>query len=64
MLASELISELQALIEKYGDCQLLIDAPDWNKYCYDYDLADKFYVGNYYRNGKPADNFFLILNKE
>lgn len=50
MTISELISQLESIREKQGDCEVWVDVPERNEHAADFQIADRWYVNNLPRN--------------
>lgn len=46
MLTSELIKQLQEIIDKQGDSDVWVDVPEREEYVTEFSLSDKWYQGN------------------
>jgi hypothetical protein len=64
MLISKVIEKLQEIMEKHGDCELMIDCPELMVFVSDFDIEDKYYTYNYHIDGKPAEVAFIIVPPE
>jgi hypothetical protein len=46
MLASELIKQLQDVVDKQGDSVVWVDVPERDEFSTEFSLSDKWYQGN------------------
>jgi hypothetical protein len=60
MKISELISSLNDIQDEQGDCDVLIDVPERDDFCWGFEIRDKWYSPNYSKNNLC----FLIINSE
>lgn len=65
MQLSELINKYQEFLLENGDGNVKFDIPERSYYTEgeDMELCGKYYQGNYWFNGKPDNNIFIIINE-
>lgn len=64
MLLKELIDRLSELYKKQGDCDIAIDAPNLQRWYYDFEIVDKWYNANRFYEGKPTNQGFLLIKTD
>jgi len=61
MKITELIQELETIKSKYGDCNVVIDIPERQSFCFDFAVIDGWYSLN---GNRDMNNCFLVAGDE
>ena len=64
MKISEVIKTLQEIKDIQGDCDVAIDSPEFNNFIYIFDITGEYYTSNSYNKGKPANQCFIVFEKD